>query len=274
MASKWIEQGWVSTNDLMLLGWSRDSIDRLKAEVLAQPVQLGGMTEARDLNDVNGWARNHGEPIVSSRAVKERERQRSRGTSSSGRKPVTGTGFRGSPQSSTGSLTPPPPSPAAFQAQSSVVSPQAAQAAQAKQAAQAAHRQKRSAQTVQAQVLGSWFESKRDANASGFLSAVDLRERLWTDTLMAKLLGEPDGLGHNYYNPSTPVRYWTKDHVLRVEGGGEFLKSIGPSLSRRKLLWEAGVEAIAKSNREHGLLDGRATVPWSLALAELLKDEG
>lgn len=273
MASKWIEQGWVSTNDLLMLGWGRDSIEALKLAVSAQSVSIGGMTEARDLNAVNDWARDHGVPIVSSRAVRAREQEIARGRPGSRRKPVTGSGFRGSSQKPRSSPSPPPPSPAAFRAQPAVVSPQAAQAAQAKQAAQVAHRQKRSVQVAQAQVLGSWFESKRDANAAGFLSAVDLKERLWTDTLMGNLLGEPDGLGHNYYNPSTPVRYWTKDHVLRVEESSEFLKSIGTSLSRRKLSWETGVDAIVKSNREHGLLDGRAMVPWSLALAELLKDE-
>jgi len=258
MASKWIEQGWVSTNDLLLLGWSKDSVAALKVAVLERNVNLGGMSKARDLNEVNSWARNNGEPIVSSKAVRERERRSTR----TGRKPVTGTGFRGSSQTTGLSQKPPPPSPAAFQA---------AQADAAKQAAQAAHRQKRTVQSFQAQTAGSWFESKRDANDAGFLSAVDLKDRLWTDTLMGKLLGEPDGLGHNYYNPSTPVRYWTKDHVLNVEASADFSNAVATSLSRRKIQWETGLDAIVKSNQDHGLSGRLSTLPWSLALAALLR---
>lgn len=271
MASKWIEQGWVSVNDLLLLGWGRDSIDAMKTAVPEQIVALGGMTRARDLNEVNSWARNHGESIVSSQSVRKREKNASSGSGSSSKKSTTGSKARSTKPSNGFSQSPPPPSPAAFQAaRVSSVQVSGGRTTSAKQAARIAHQQKRASQTWQAQATGTWFESKREANDSGFLSAVDLKDRLWTDSLVEKLLGEPDGLGHNYYNPSTPVRYWTADHVLQVEGSDEFLGLIGASLSRRRMRWETGVDAISNSNRTHGLLDGRAMVPWSLALAKLL----
>ena len=244
MAAKWVEQGWVSVRDLAHLGWSESSISSLKRAVPEEDSGIPGLGKARDLSEVNGWARDNGEPIVSSKALggskvrssAESSRRHERGSHSNSK-----LNSRGSKQ------------------QKQTRRPPRNQAA-------------RAVQSTQAQLAGRWFNSKKDANSAGFLSAKDLEGRFWTESLIAKLLGEPEGFGENHFGPM-PVRYWRSDLVLSCESSPAFDDHMSRSLKRRKISWEHGVSSIASSNRELELPLDQSTLVWATLLGDILEEQ-
>lgn len=234
MATKWVEQGWVSVRDLDHLGWSNSAIDRLKAAVPEVPTGIPALGKARDLAEVNGWARDNGESIVSSKGLKSPKVRR-----------------------------------ADHQPRKRGQHPKSRLKTKTYNRPSATAQATRAAQSVQAQLSGHWFSSKKEAHAAGFLSAKDLDSRLWTESLISKLLGEPGGFGENYYGPM-PTRYWSIDAMLALEAGEEFSKAMATSLNRRRISWAEGISAIAGSNRELQLQGPAALLPWSVILGERL----
>lgn len=232
MVAKWVEQGWVSVRDLNHLGWSQDSINRLRKAVPEEQSGISGLGRARDLSAVNDWARDNGEAIVSSRALKS-PRIRPDGT----QRP------RKSSHRQQGRRTP------------------------KRQPTQ--NELNRISQGHFAQFTGRWFESKRQAHAAGYVGAKDLEGRLWTDSLIEKLLGDPEAFGHNYMGIA-PVRYWSKDTVIAMELTEGFVGGMAASLKRRKISWEQAVSTVAKSNRELELEANRSSITWGMVLAERL----
>ena len=240
MAAKWVDQGWVSVRDLAHLGWSSRSISKLKKAVPEVDSGISELGRARDLSEVNGWARDNGEPEISAKALggskvrssSESVRRRERGTHPNSK-------LNGKPARQKRNRQPP------------------------------SNQAVRNAQAVQAQLDGKWFDSKQDANRAGFLSAKDLEDRFWTESIMGKLLPNPDGFGQNHFG-SMPVRYWSVELVMDAESRGEFISAMASSLKRRKISWEQGVSSIGSSNRELQLPFERSELNWSVILGERL----
>lgn len=232
MVAKWVEKGWVSIGDLNHLGWSRESISRLRKAVPEEQSGIAALGVARDLVAVNDWARDNGEPIVSSKALKG---PRVRSAGGSQRK----SSQRGRPQRNSRKPKRQP----------------------------SQHELNRIDQGYYAQAAGLWFESKKQAHAAGYLGAKDLEDRLWTASLIEKLLGEPGAFGHNPMGIA-PVRYWHRDTLQAVERTEEFVRGMAASLKRRKVSWEQAVSTVAKSNRELSLESELSSITWGMVLAE------
>lgn len=88
MAAKWIEQGWVSISDLVHLGWSTSAIKTLRSAVPEEDSGIRDLGKARDLAAANDWARDKGEPIVSSKALKSPRPRRKEAAPKPKRKPA------------------------------------------------------------------------------------------------------------------------------------------------------------------------------------------
>ncbi len=232
MVAKWVEKGWVSIGDLNHLGWSRESINRLRKAVPEEQTGIAALGSARDLVAVNDWARDNGEPIVSSSALKA-PRVRSAGDSQ------RRSSQRGRPQRNRRKPRRQPNQ----------------------------HELNRIDQGYYAQAAGLWFESKKQAHAAGYLGARDLEDRLWTASLIEKLLGEPGAFGHNHMGIA-PLRYWHRDVLQAVERTDDFIRSMAASLKRRKVSWEQAVSTVAKSNRELSLESELSSITWGMVLAE------
>ncbi len=59
--------------------------------------------------------------------------------------------------------------------------------------------------------------------AHRLIRASDLkRQRAWTDTLIASLLGAPDALSPNPHGWRAPMRWYREDRVLDAEAGAAF----------------------------------------------------
>lgn len=234
MVAKWVEKGWVSIGDLNHLGWSRESINRLRKAVPEEQTGIAALGSARDLVAVNDWARDNGEPTVSSKALKA---PRVRSAGGSQRK----SSQRGRPQKNSRKPRRQP----------------------------SQHELNWIDQGYYAQAAGLWFESKKQAHAAGYLGAKDLEDRLWTASLIERLLGEPGAFGHNHMGIA-PVRYWSKDTVIAMELTEGFVGGMAASLKRRKISWEQAVSTVAKSNRELELEANRSSITWGMVLAERL----
>lgn len=248
MAAKWVEQGWVSVRDLAYLGWSESSIDNLKRAVPEEDSGLPGLGKGRDLAAVNDWARDNGEPIVSSKALNA---PKERSAPVSNRKPKGShpkSKINSKPNSKARTKRNPPPPQLPWPTASTPGS-------------------------VPFPSAGSWFPSKRQANAAGYLSAKDLAGRLWTEGLISDILDEPQAHGENFHNSSAPIRYWETALVLACEASPGFDDRMARSLKRRKIGWEQSILAISSSNRELGISSGQMILAWANRLGDLLDQE-
>lgn len=103
-----------------------------------------------------------------------------------------------------------------------------------------------------------------------YFNRSDLKARRWTDSLISKLLGEPDETAMNpYYTTAAPVKLYLVDRVIPIEGAQEFQESLDRRKRRRQPKRSSHeVRCEAQEVRREATLEAAWDLEWDVPVME------